>query len=249
MHVEYVDKATVWPRWLPSWLQRSTAQPPTTPAQPSSPSQPIQPTQPTQSTPSVSFVVVNNSSNPIPMQSLMHLFSRYAIPRQLSPQAPNQPTPQQTVVIVISQEGQPQLGADDILNRLFMQQQPQTIPASQAFINSLQQTPITPEAIAKQSQCTVCMEEFHVDDTATQLPCQHYFHQDCIKPWLRTQHTCPMCRYELPTDTVTRIFTYIPYFSSFSFLSFSSIYIILFFFDKIRNNSTNSHAPSTTFCF
>jgi hypothetical protein len=213
MHFEYVDKGTLWPRWSqPQWMQRSAPQPTTVP----------QPTQQPAQQP-VSFVVVNQSSRPINMQALLHLFSRYAIPRQLSPQAPNQqttpnqPPPQQTVVIIIGQ-GDQMGNTDDILNRLFMSQQPQTIPASQSFINSLQPTPITQDVIAKQPQCTVCMEEFHVEEKATQLPCLHHFHHDCITPWLRTQHTCPMCRHELPTDAPTRIISTIspllPFFSS-----------------------------------
>lgn len=33
-------------------------------------------------------------------------------------------------------------------------------------------------------QCTVCMDDFQVGDSARQLPCEHFFHQDCIIPWL-----------------------------------------------------------------
>lgn len=33
-------------------------------------------------------------------------------------------------------------------------------------------------------QCTVCMDDFQVGDSARQLPCEHFFHQACIIPWL-----------------------------------------------------------------
>lgn len=33
-------------------------------------------------------------------------------------------------------------------------------------------------------QCTVCMDDFQTGDNARQLPCEHFFHQDCILPWL-----------------------------------------------------------------
>lgn len=43
-------------------------------------------------------------------------------------------------------------------------------------------------------QCTVCMDDFQVGDSARQLPCEHFFHQDCILPWLKVHASCPICR-------------------------------------------------------
>ncbi|EYU39808.1 hypothetical protein MIMGU_mgv11b018976mg, partial [Erythranthe guttata] len=51
--------------------------------------------------------------------------------------------------------------------------------------------------------CTVCLEGF--SNEAYSMPCGHYFHGDCIREWLRTSHTCPVCRYEVPTITTTTI--------------------------------------------
>jgi len=33
-------------------------------------------------------------------------------------------------------------------------------------------------------QCSVCMDDFQVGDSVRQLPCEHFFHPDCIIPWL-----------------------------------------------------------------
>ena len=49
-------------------------------------------------------------------------------------------------------------------------------------------------------ECCVCLEPHKLSDTAVRLPCAHIFHKECIVDWLKTHCTCPVCRYELPTD-------------------------------------------------
>ena len=40
-------------------------------------------------------------------------------------------------------------------------------------------------------QCSVCMEDYKVDETVHKLPCDHLFHENCIVPWLELHDTCP----------------------------------------------------------
>jgi len=47
-------------------------------------------------------------------------------------------------------------------------------------------------------ECAVCLSESEDGETLVLLPCQHYFHPDCIKPWLKDHNSCPTCRFELP---------------------------------------------------
>ncbi|KAL0482374.1 E3 ubiquitin-protein ligase RING [Acrasis kona] len=46
--------------------------------------------------------------------------------------------------------------------------------------------------------CSVCIEDYSINEELTQLPCEHIFHKDCIVPWIQEHNTCPTCRYELP---------------------------------------------------
>lgn len=44
--------------------------------------------------------------------------------------------------------------------------------------------------------CTICMCDFEKDDALTILPCTHYFHRECARPWHDSHVTCPVCRHD-----------------------------------------------------
>ncbi|KAJ1667204.1 hypothetical protein IW140_003828 [Coemansia sp. RSA 1813] len=86
-------------------------------------------------------------------------------------------------------------------------------PASREFVRTL------PVVIRDQCKggdpinCTICNEDAFTnnsdgaaagssahDDSVTRLPCKHYYHRECVKPWLELHNTCPMCRFEVPSD-------------------------------------------------
>ena len=46
--------------------------------------------------------------------------------------------------------------------------------------------------------CTVCCEHIQLGSKGMFMPCGHIYHPDCLKPWLENNHTCPVCRFELP---------------------------------------------------
>lgn len=75
--------------------------------------------------------------------------------------------------------------------------------AGKSFIDSL------PEAAdLKDDQCAICLSNMIVGKDSSgekkgsikQLPCSHTFHKDCIIPWITRVASCPLCKYELPTD-------------------------------------------------
>ena len=42
--------------------------------------------------------------------------------------------------------------------------------------------------------CSMCFEPFAVGGQLCQLPCQHFYHPECINKWLNVARSCPQCR-------------------------------------------------------
>jgi len=75
-------------------------------------------------------------------------------------------------------------------------------PASARAIGALPRVPVSMHDIERNQNdcCTICLEQLHIGEFATRIPCGHLFHEDCIKLWLKSSNQCPVCRYELATD-------------------------------------------------
>lgn len=41
--------------------------------------------------------------------------------------------------------------------------------------------------------CSICYDDFKVNDRFRKLKCHHRFHDACILPWLKVRNVCPMC--------------------------------------------------------
>lgn len=51
------------------------------------------------------------------------------------------------------------------------------------------------ENVDIEEPCNICMDEYVSGDILKQLPCNHYYHKDCISKWLCNEKTtCPACR-------------------------------------------------------
>ncbi|XP_028819063.1 E3 ubiquitin-protein ligase RNF115 isoform X2 [Denticeps clupeoides] len=72
-------------------------------------------------------------------------------------------------------------------------------PAEKEMISSLPTVTVSQEQ-AGRLECPVCREAYEADECVRQLPCLHYFHSNCIVPWLQLHDTCPVCRKSLSGD-------------------------------------------------
>lgn len=118
----------------------------------------------------------------------------------------NQVNPQRMIQIII-----PPLNNidDEIINRTFTEQEIIKKPMSKDFLETLEKKQIDQSDIDNKNNCSICMDEFKLNDKVLILPCgeqKHYFHCDSsetcsgILPWLKENNTCPICRYSFPID-------------------------------------------------
>eukprot|EP00533_Pseudo-nitzschia_delicatissima_P004659 CAMPEP_0116096004 /NCGR_PEP_ID=MMETSP0327-20121206/9962_1 /TAXON_ID=44447 /ORGANISM="Pseudo-nitzschia delicatissima, Strain B596" /LENGTH=248 /DNA_ID=CAMNT_0003587703 /DNA_START=35 /DNA_END=781 /DNA_ORIENTATION=+ len=73
---------------------------------------------------------------------------------------------------------------------------------AQQKINCLPLVKFDPETVEKTDcdlndcdvKCLVCQEDYCKGDEMRKLPCNHYFHKDCVDQWLLSKDFCPYCR-------------------------------------------------------
>ncbi|CAN4090338.1 unnamed protein product [Withania somnifera] len=76
-----------------------------------------------------------------------------------------------------------------------------TPPASKSAVEGLPDVKVDEELLSSElAQCAVCKDDFELGLDVKQMPCKHVYHKDCILPWLELHNSCPVCRFELPTD-------------------------------------------------
>ena len=92
--------------------------------------------------------------------------------------------------------------SDEALDRIITQMMEQTNtnsapgPASAAAIAALPKKPADKNMMGQdgKAECSVCMDAVEIGDEVTVLPCNHWFHGECVGAWLKEHDTCPHCR-------------------------------------------------------
>jgi len=66
-----------------------------------------------------------------------------------------------------------------------------------SIISSLPTVEWCENRVEESGECSICFENFAIGECTRQTPCGHFFHQECLEPWLARQQNCPTCRASL----------------------------------------------------
>lgn len=86
---------------------------------------------------------------------------------------------------------------DRIMSQLMEQnQQNGAPPASEELINDLPRKQVDSSMFGDdgKAECSICMDGVEIGTEVAMLPCNHWFHFECIESWLKEHDTCPHCR-------------------------------------------------------
>ena len=86
---------------------------------------------------------------------------------------------------------------DRVMSQLMEQNQTNgPPPAPQEIIDQLPKREVDAEMLGSdgKAECSICMDNVEIGTEVTVLPCQHWFHFECIESWLKEHDTCPHCR-------------------------------------------------------
>jgi len=90
---------------------------------------------------------------------------------------------------------------EDMLNQLFLSGgRPGNPPAAQKAIDELTLISIEQKHLDANDDCAICKDEYSLNEKVVQLPCQHFFHSECIVRWLKMHNQCPVCRFEVEPE-------------------------------------------------
>ncbi|KAJ4843156.1 hypothetical protein Tsubulata_018583 [Turnera subulata] len=130
---------------------------------------------------------------------------------RLSGRSPSRPTPVVTIYVFLVEKELEGTGSVDRATREEHDSVGRVMRESRREYERRNSCSMVPTAKAAQvlkgvmvagdsrQMCMVCLED--VVGLAGSLPCHYVFHGNCITKWLETSHYCPVCRYELTTDS------------------------------------------------
>lgn len=74
---------------------------------------------------------------------------------------------------------------------------PENRPVPEDVVNNLPVIKMNENQLKKYEKCPICLENFKLEEKAVLLPCNHSYHEICLRSWFKQQNHCPFCRQEI----------------------------------------------------
>jgi len=98
---------------------------------------------------------------------------------------------------------------ESILRNNLQEQEQTKPPTSKKALNSLKRFKMNDKYSKKNQKnekelpnCCICITDINLGEMTVMLPCGHMFHDKCVVSWLKSNNTCPVCRFELPPEKI-----------------------------------------------
>ncbi|KAF8378588.1 hypothetical protein HHK36_029936 [Tetracentron sinense] len=59
--------------------------------------------------------------------------------------------------------------------------------------------------LPEDAECCICLSSYEDGAELHALPCNHHFHATCIVKWLKTNATCPLCKYNILERNIEQV--------------------------------------------
>lgn len=56
---------------------------------------------------------------------------------------------------------------------------------------------------AEDAECCICLAKYEDNDDIRELPCNHFFHKECVDKWLKINALCPLCKTAVYTTSTS----------------------------------------------
>ena len=76
----------------------------------------------------------------------------------------------------------------------FQDQEEISNPISETVMKTFPIMKIDDSKLDRVEACHICLEKYNLDNYIVIMPCNHFYHEQCLKEWLKKHNTCPICK-------------------------------------------------------
>ena len=73
-------------------------------------------------------------------------------------------------------------------------------PADDVTMSNLKRVTVSEKDGKVGEECSICQDEYQLGETVIELTCRHFYHDECLLSWLKTNGVCPICRAHVHAD-------------------------------------------------